>query len=186
MAVSLLLSAHRAGEALALMQDGPQPGTPLSDWQWAEVLGANGQHQQAHALYARVHDALGDSSGDFLNAYARHALTTGRIELAERCAASAVARDARNQEAWSHLGTAWRLLGDAREHWLCDYERLVGCVEVPAPAGFDGQQDFLSALGLVLNGLHTAGHDEDVERRGAHRSLAGCGGFCSPGAARSR
>lgn len=134
--INLLLAAKRAEEALALIQKARQCTSSLAllDWQEAEALAALGRHDQASAHFAEAHRLLGDSHSDFLNAYARHAFRTGRIELVQSCASAAVARDASNQEAWSHLGTAWRLLGDAREHWLCDYEKLVGFVEVPPPA----------------------------------------------------
>lgn len=159
--VNLLLSAKRAEEALALIQQARQrrPTPPLLDWHEAEALDALGRHAQASARYAEAHRLLGDSHGDFLNAYARHAFRRGRVELAQSCASAAVARDARNQEAWSHLGTAWRMLGDAREHWLCDYERLVGFVEVPPPAPFADGPAFLASLSATLDTLHTASRE---------------------------
>lgn len=159
--VNLLLSARRAEEALSLIQQARSrtPAPPLLDWHEAEALDALGQHEQASQRFADAHRALGDSHGDFLNAYARHAFRTRRVELAQRCATAAVAHDSTNQEAWSHLGTAWRLLGDAREHWLCDYEGLVGFVEVPPPAPFADGPAFLARLSTTLDALHTASRE---------------------------
>ena len=159
--VNLLLSARRGEEALSLIQQARQrtPTPQLLDWHEAEALDALGRHESASARYAEAYRVLGDGSGDFLNAYARHAFRRGRVELALSCATAAVARNARNQEAWSHLGTAWRLLGDAREHWLCDYERLVGFVEVPPPSPYADSQAFLADLSSTLDRLHTASHE---------------------------
>ncbi|MES2683849.1 MAG: tetratricopeptide repeat protein [Pseudomonadota bacterium] len=159
--VNMLLSARRGEEALSLIQQARQraPALPLLDWHEAEALDALGRYEQASVRYAEAHRMLGDGHGDFLNAYIRHAFRTGRVELAQSCANTAVARDATNQEAWSHLGTAWRLLGDAREHWLCDYERLVGFVEVPPPAAYADSTAFLASLSSTLDGLHTASRE---------------------------
>ena len=50
-------------------------------------------------------------------------------------ALEAVEHDRYNQPALAYLGVAWRLLGDAREHWLCDYERLVSEVTLEVSGG---------------------------------------------------
>lgn len=159
--INLLLSAKRGGEALSLIQQARQriPAPPLLDWYEAEALDSLGRHDQASSRYSEAHRQLGNSHGEFLNAYARHAFRTGRVELAQSCANAAIAHNSTNQEAWSHLGIAWRLLGDAREHWLCDYERLVGFVEVPPPAPFEDGPEFLASLAATLDRLHTASRE---------------------------
>jgi predicted Zn-dependent protease len=142
-----LLTARCAQEAIALLEPlrRREPDNPLLDWFTADALDALQEHEDAGKLYASaVQSGLGEHP-EFLNAYARHAFRTRRIDLAERCGNKVVTLDPRNQEGWSHLGTAWRLLEDEREHWLCDYERLVGYVEVPPPAGFADQACFLQA-----------------------------------------
>jgi Tfp pilus assembly protein PilF len=121
----------------------------------ADVLQRLGRLHEAAPLFERAHREL---AGDvnFLNAHARHLLSRGAPEAAAACAEQAIALNAHDQEAWACLATAWRLLGDEREFWLCDYERLVTLVEVEPPPGFASQQEFLAALSERLAALHQA------------------------------
>ena len=153
-----LLAARRAEEALDLVQRLRQrdPGNPMLQWFAASALDALGRIDQAAGLYSDVaRGELGDQP-EFLNAYARHSFRSRRFELAATCASKVVAVDPHNQEGWSHLGTAWRLAGDGREHWLHDYERLVGYVEIEPPPGYGDLQTFLQELRATLDALHTA------------------------------
>jgi tetratricopeptide (TPR) repeat protein len=93
---------------------------------------------------------------NFLHLYARHLLRRGDPEAAASRAMGALELDPDDQPALAYLGVAWRLLGDDREHWLCDYERLVGAVDVEPPAGYASQASFLAALESTLLGLHRA------------------------------
>ncbi|MEZ0472332.1 tetratricopeptide repeat protein [Luteimonas salinilitoris] len=155
-----LLSARRADEALdEIRMLRAQDDRPLFAWLEAEALEALDRAEQAGALYAGVHRALGGRDADFLNAYTRHLLRRGKWDAAAGRAAEATRIDPANQQAWAHLATAWRLLDDPREFWLCDYERLVALVEVEPPAGFVGQPDFLDALTATLAPMHQAGRE---------------------------
>lgn len=157
----MLVAAGRADEALAVLHPLRQrePGNALLDWFAANALDALRQHEQAAELYAvAARGELGELP-EFLNARARHAFRMRQFDLAASCAEKAVGIDPRNQEGWSHLGTAWRLAGDEREHWLCDYERLVGFAEIPSPPGFDDLATFLPVLGATLDVMHTAGRE---------------------------
>lgn len=53
-----------------------------------------------------------------------------------------------DQSGWAYLATAWRMLRDEREYWLCDYERLVGGQFVNPTDGFTAQ------VAETLNVLH--------------------------------
>ncbi len=154
---SMLLAARRGGEAHDWLEAMRRRGVdgPVLDWYCAEACDALGRGEQAAGLFSSAQRHLGNQP-EFLNAYARHAFRRHDYEHARACAARAVELAPANQEAWSHLGTAWRLLDDAREHWLFDYDRLVGYVEVPAPPGFDDIHEFLAALAQTLNAMHTA------------------------------
>lgn len=156
-----LLTVRRPAEALPLLQRMRQrdPGDPLLDWFAADALDALAEYAQASTLYASVARSALGGHPEFLNAHARHAFRTRRIELAASCAQKAVEVEPRNQEGWSHLGTAWRLLGDVREHWLCDYDRLVGYVEIVPPRGFASLDAFLAELAPALEALHLAGRE---------------------------
>jgi len=157
----MLLAAKRADEALALLHPlrRREPGNALLDWFAADALDALQQHEQAAPLYAAAARGELDELPEFLNARARHAFRTRHFDLAASCAGKAVRLDPHNQEGWSHLGTAWRLAGDEREHWLCDYERLVGYAEVAPPPGFGGLSAFLQTLAATLETMHNAGRE---------------------------
>ncbi len=152
----MLTSAGQAEEALQVLEPLRGQDDPVVAWFRADALDRLGEGGQASLLYASAFRFLGSEHPSFLNAYARHALRSGRPELAESLAAAVVALDPSNQEGWSHLGTCWRLAGDPRESWLCDYERFVGELEVPVPAGFEDMDAFLSSLDACLAGLHLA------------------------------
>lgn len=155
----MLVSAGRAEEALRVLESIRMPDDPVVAWFRADALDRLGRMDLASALYARASGVLGRENPSFLNAYARHAFRGGRPDLAERCAAQAVAIDPFNQEGWSHLGICWRLASDPREDWLCDYERMVGDIEVDAPKGFAGMDDFLPRLDACLGRLHRASRE---------------------------
>lgn len=169
-----LLSARLAEEALGqirILQAHAQD--PVLAALEADALEILGRTEQAGALYAQLHRAIGNGDPAFLNAYARHLLRAGKWAAAAERATEATRIDPANQEAWAYLGTAWRLLDDPREYWLCDYERLIALVEIEPPAGFASELDFLDALKSSLEPLHQA------KREPVQQSLRG--GSQSPG-----
>lgn len=157
--LSMLLAAGRAAEALAWLEPlrRQAPDDPLLAWFRAAALDALGCDAEAAECFAALRDRLGDNP-EFLNAYARHAFRVGKPDLAQGCAEQAIRRDSTDQEAWSHLGLAWRLAGDPREAWLCDYDRLVGFVPVEPPPGMS-EQAFLAGLQATLEALHLASRE---------------------------
>ena len=169
-----LLKARQADEALAhlrtLRAQDDQPALAALEADALEILG---HADKAEALYAQVHRTLADSDPAFLNAYVRHLLKAGKWDAAAKRAFEATRTDPVNQEAWAHLGTAWRLLDDPRENWLCDYERLIALVRVDPPEGFADPSDFLAALTATLEPLHQA------KREPVQQSLRG--GSQTPG-----
>ncbi|MCD9031705.1 tetratricopeptide repeat protein [Luteimonas sp. Y-2-2-4F] len=154
----LLLSARRPEDALdatdALRQR--HGDDPTLRWLRAEALDRLGRMEEAAAAFSAAHRALGGDNVAFLNAHARHLFRRGDWRRARDHAEAATRLAPDDQEAWSHLGTAWRLAGDAREFWLCDYERLVGDVEIRPPPGYRDLAAFLVALADRLEALHRA------------------------------
>ena len=90
-----------------------------------------------------------------LTAKAQLALRAGKYEqaavLAERYNMSAPDTD---QVGWSLLSLAWRMLGDPREEWLCDYQRMVMVADVPSPDGMIAPGGFASLVAAALDPLH--------------------------------
>lgn len=124
----------------------------------ASALEALDRIEQAATLFERVHAQGGSANVQFLNAHARHLLKSGSWDRAALCAEAATVLQPQNQESWAYLATAWRLLEDPRELWLCDYERLIGWLPVDPPEGFAGMHAFLQALEHSLDRVHNASH----------------------------
>ncbi|WP_181952551.1 tetratricopeptide repeat protein [Vulcaniibacterium gelatinicum] len=157
--VGFLIEARQAERALerihALRARSGQPHPVLLRLE-ADALERLGRADQAGVLYAQLYREGGRRDPSLLNAYTRHLLKAGQWDAAAVRAIETTALDPRNQEAWAYLGTAWRLLDDPREHWLCDYERLVGMVEVEPPPGYADLETFLTDLSAVLAPMHRA------------------------------
>jgi tetratricopeptide (TPR) repeat protein len=151
-----LIEANDAEGALAvtaqLLAGGAEPEL-LAARAVATELG--GDLEGAGRLFAAAHASLPMDPG-FLNLYARHLLKVGDPQAAAARALEALARAPDDQPALAYLGVAWRLLDDPREHWLCDYERLVGEVHVEPPPGYSDDAQFLDALACTLHEMHTA------------------------------
>lgn len=82
------------------------------------------------------------------------ALRAGRPDRAAEVLEADAAADPANQVAWSLLSIAWRLLGDPREQWLCDYERLVMVTEAPPVDGHASASDYADEVAATLDPLH--------------------------------
>jgi predicted Zn-dependent protease len=100
-------------------------------------------------------------------AFAAHAMSSGDPSRAEALCAEVLKAHPYSQLAWAYLGTAWRLLGDQRERWLLDYERMVIPIRVQQPADYPDRARFFRALTEALDGLHrTRAHPIDQTLRG--------------------
>lgn len=155
--INFLFAARSAGEALAQARIArAQADEPVFALMEANALEMLGRTAQAGALYAQLHRSGGSGVPALLNAYTRHLLKAGQWDAAAQRSGEAIRADPENQEAWAYLATAWRLSGDSREDWLCDYERLVGVVEIETPPGFSDRPGFLQALAATLEHLHKA------------------------------
>ncbi len=88
--------------------------------------------------------------------YARALLACGRPEQALEHAQTGAARIPFDQRALAYLSLCWRLLGDARDRLLNDYDALVGVYDLPVPNGYANVGEFNEALAAALEPLHTA------------------------------
>jgi tetratricopeptide (TPR) repeat protein len=107
-------------------------------------------------------------------ARAQLALRAHRFGLAAELAEEAAAMDPGDQIAWSLLGVAWRMLDDDREHWLCDYERLVMVTDVTPPGDSMEAGDYARIVAAALDPLHltTAAPGDQTLRGGTQTSGA--------------
>lgn len=157
--LAFLLEARRTDAALARLQAlRDRTDSPLLLRMHADVLDRVGRSAEAAPLYSRLY-AQGDRSPTFLNAYTRHLLVAGDCAAAAERAAEVLQREPWNQQALAYLATAWRVFGDEREFWLCDYDRLVQAVDVEVPSGFGTRDDFLGTLAATLDTLHLAARE---------------------------
>lgn len=155
-----LMAARRTEEALEVVRHlrlkSDAPGLALMEAQALDDLGYPARARIAYEALARGPLA---TLPFFLNAHARHLLRAGEWQAAAERAAEATRVAPLHQEGWAYLGTAWRLLGDEREHWLCDYERLVANLRIEAPPGYAGLDHFLTQLAGRLDAMHRAGRE---------------------------
>jgi tetratricopeptide (TPR) repeat protein len=113
----------------------------------ADVMPA---HAPVHVHLAHNHLLLRD-----LQPAEVHALEAGRLDPAD-------------QSAWALLSLVWRLLGDAREQWLADHDRLVIPLDLPLAA------TDLAMLADRLHALHlTRTHPLDQSARGGTQTRGG-------------
>jgi tetratricopeptide (TPR) repeat protein len=81
-------------------------------------------------------------------------LRGGLPKDAEQAALRLVGKYPYHQSAWSILSVAWRVLGDEREQWLCDYERLVMAIDVPSPDGSLAAGEYAAVVAAALSQRH--------------------------------
>lgn len=73
--------------------------------------------------------------------------------------AQALARhDPHDQGAWAFLSTAWRMMDDEREFWLCDYDRFVMVTELVNDQVAATATAYATYLAEVLETLHVTRH----------------------------
>jgi tetratricopeptide (TPR) repeat protein len=95
------------------------------------------------------------------------ALRAGCPERAAELLERQVADNPGDQVAWSLLSLAWRLIGDPRENWLCDYDRLVMVTTVPSADGKLDSVAYAREVAALLDPLHvTSAEPGDQSLRG--------------------
>jgi Tfp pilus assembly protein PilF len=151
-----LLDARAPAEAIphlhALRTAADEPGLVALQARALELLDdLDGARLLFEATYAPMHQ-----DAQYMNMYVRHLLRSGAADLAAQRSLEVVQREPFDQLALAQLGLAWRLTGDAREQWLCDYDRFVCELPVEPVAEAVGESSFLQALQSTLTSLHTA------------------------------
>jgi tetratricopeptide (TPR) repeat protein len=167
--VQLLERLGRQQESDEMMAEGRRLGCPATPE--VRVLEAMACAHHGH------HDAASDSFRAILKdnpdhndaklTFAGHLLGHGDPAEAEALCAQALESDPHSQLAWCYRGTAWQLLGDPREQWLMDYERMVRPIPVPPPEGYTDTVAFMKDVQEALEQLHrTQAHPIEQSVRG--------------------
>jgi tetratricopeptide (TPR) repeat protein len=148
----------------------------LSDWA-VQAERAIGPHAEVRLARAAALSRLGDQaqaidilrgvvaenpeSGPAHQHLAHCLIAAGEAKSAEEHALTASRIEPDNQTPWALLTIIWRLLGDPREDWLADYERLVMPIDLDAAPGF------FDELAARLTEWHvTREHPADQSLRG--------------------
>ena len=90
-------------------------------------------------------------------------LQLGDPEKAARVAEAGFRLAPTDQACLALLGTAWRMMGDARDEVLNGYDELIQIFDLEPPKGFSGMADFNVELDGWLSNLH-AGVREPLEQ----------------------
>lgn len=155
-----------ARDALAEARTRGCPDTPELRLLEAMSLADSGRDDEATRALDALNKACPGHSGIKL-AFAQHMLANGVPERAESLCAEVLQEIPLDQLALAYRGTAWQLMGDPREQWLLDYQRMVRQVEVPPPSGYSSTAAFFAALAEVLTSLHrTRAHPIEQTVRG--------------------
>lgn len=129
------------------------PGDPrLAAWAAGAALYSGNAHAGLTQFERLVARYPGDAGLHL--AVAEAALICQAPKRAESAAQRALDLAPGTQTGWAYLGTAWRMLGDPRETWLCDYDTNVVTVEVFPCAGHASAPDYAAEIAQTLAALH--------------------------------
>jgi tetratricopeptide (TPR) repeat protein len=147
----------RAAEALETYSQAASlaPDDTLAAAGVANALTRLGRHGEAMAAFDTLLARHEDDAGLF-GCAAEAALLGGDPEKAAALCERGLALDPYDQIALSTLGTAWRLMGDARDETLNGYDTLIQSFELEPPAGFSSMEDFNAELNAWLDRVHPA------------------------------
>jgi tetratricopeptide (TPR) repeat protein len=154
------------GRALDEAREAGCARSPVLGQLEAAWLASSGHPDRAGRLLEELLSAYGNHDGLTLAA-AEHALGHGDLRRTEQLCQQVLRHDPHCQFALALLGTAWQLLGDPRESWLLDYERMVLPQFVEAPGGWADARTFFADVAEVLGRLHRMrSHPIDQTLRG--------------------
>jgi tetratricopeptide (TPR) repeat protein len=145
----------RAREALEAYREASRlaPDDRLAAAGVASSLTMLGRYDEALATF----DALlkrNSQDGELYGCAAEAALLGGDYARTVALCERAVAINPHDQVALSTMGTAWRLMEDARDEALNGYDTLIQAFELEAPEGFSSMEDFNAELNGWLDSVH--------------------------------
>ncbi|MEM1402046.1 MAG: putative 2OG-Fe(II) oxygenase [Pseudomonadota bacterium] len=167
--VELLRRLKRDEEASVFLADSKRAGCPETPGLLAlDAMDAAwfGEPEEATVRFEKLLHKHPDDLSAKLN-FATHLLSAGDPVRAEILCGQILAVNPEDQLALAYRGTALQLLGDSRESWLLDYERMVVPVRVPIPEEYGSRDAFFSDMKRVLEELHqTKAHPIEQSVRG--------------------
>lgn len=167
--VELQRRLGRDEEASAVLDEVRARGIPQTPGLGILLAEASARRGEAEAASREFEALLGRFPGDPGPPihFAMHLLRHEQPDRAAALCDAVLEREPFNQLALAYLSTALQLCGEPRAQWLCDYERMVLPVQVPAPADFAGTDAFFTALRDVLEEQHhTRAHPLEQSVRG--------------------
>ncbi len=153
--VAAIGTARAVGDAAAMLEWAAAAEVahgPHGDWTMARIAALTVMGDAPAAIAAAL--AADQQSLGVQNHLAHLFLQTGDLARAEACALAATRLAPMAQSPWALLTIIWRLMGDAREAWLADYDRLVMVQDLVVPAGWSDLRGFLDDLAPVLTRMH--------------------------------
>ena len=135
-------------EALAL-----DPDNKLAALGLGSSLSMLGRHGEA---LTALEDLLAHHQDDcnILTSAAETALTSGDPEKALAYCQKSLSLQPHDQVALAVLGTAWRMMGDARDEDLNGYDSLIQIYDLDPPEGFCDMESFNAELNAWLTSAH--------------------------------
>jgi tetratricopeptide (TPR) repeat protein len=146
---------RRAEEALETYREAARlsPDDRLAAAGVASSLTMLGRYSEALAAFDALLAKNGED-GELYGCAAEAALQGGDPARAAALCEHALTINPHDQIALSMMGTAWRLMEDARDEQLNGYDTLIQAFELDAPDGFASMEDFNAELNAWLDSVH--------------------------------
>jgi tetratricopeptide (TPR) repeat protein len=146
---------RRAQEALEAYQEAAKlsPDSKPAAAGAANMLTMLGRYQEALAAFDAIRTRHGEDTGLY-GCAAEAALLSGDPQQTVALCEHALALNPHDQSALSIMGTAWRLMEDARDESLNGYDTLIQVLELEPPDGFSRMEDFNAELNGWLDRMH--------------------------------
>lgn len=134
-------------------------GVSLSEKNTSEVLSLKGKMDAELGGYDSAYGYFEQSlalqfSNDVAQQMVKLNIILRRYGLAQNLLSNLLERTPHCQLTWAFQSLVWRLSGDARYKWLCDYQRFVGAYQLKTPAGYASLDEFLIKVSEVLGTMH--------------------------------
>lgn len=151
---SMLYQAGRVQQAKSVIS-----ASELRVSEHHQVLSLSGQIDAELGNYDSAYESLAASlqqqfSKDVAAQMVKIDIILERYNKAQSLLAKMFSNSPECQLTWALQSLVWRLSGDARYQWLCDYKQFIKTYELAVPAAYASLDDFLLSIRDELNPLH--------------------------------